>query len=161
MARFSINYDNILSRIEEVSFIDTETVYFVKVSSSPCTNCTYDPITGTSSDAFCPVCNGTGTIKTQTKTPITASVDRTTGIENYFEPGGRLQRGAVIMTVHANQLEEHDYDLESDWYKVFDWVEIGSRSKKYKLAENDGAIPQTLQGEIYEILFHLSLISTE
>jgi excinuclease UvrABC ATPase subunit len=161
MARFSINYDNILARIEEVSTIDTEPVQFVKVTKIPCPDCTYDPVTKSSSNPFCPTCDGSGTTEELEKTEIIASVSRVTGAENYFEPGGRLQKGAVVMTVHETELTGAGYDMESDWFTVFDWVEIGGKGKRYKMAENDDAIPQTLQGHIYEILFHLTLIKTQ
>lgn len=151
---FTINYDAIRKRIKEVSVIDSETVYFIKQEQEVCPECVFDPINQESSNPFCPACNGRGFVTTDIKTAITACVDRATGLENAYQAGGRLQKGAVVMTVHEGELARSGYPLDADWIAEFDWVEIAGR--RYILAEGDSVIPQTLQGEIYEVIFHLS-----
>jgi hypothetical protein len=151
---FTINYDAIRKRIEEVSVIDSEIVYFVKQKKEPCSECIFDPIRRESTNPFCPVCGGKGFVTQDVKTAITACVDRATGLENVYQAGGRLQKGDVVMTVHERELVKAGYPLDADWATEFDWIEIAGR--KYILAEGDSVIPQTLQGQIYEVIFHLS-----
>ena len=154
---FSINYNAIRSRIKEVSSIDSETVHFIKQKRTDCPECVFDPINQESSNPFCPSCDGVGFISVEIKTPIVASVDRATGLEHIYQPGGRLQKGSVIMTVHESQLVSAGYSLDADWVNEIDWVEIARQ--KYRLAEGDSVIPQTLQGDVYEIIFHLSVMT--
>lgn len=151
---FSINYDAIRQRIKEVSEIDAETVYFVKEVGHECPDCMYDPISESSMNPFCPTCHGRGFVVTEEKRPILASVQRVTGIENHYQPGGQLPRGSVIITVHEGQLAQAGYSLDADWLKAIDWIEIDGQ--KYIIGEGDNVIPQTLQGEVYEVIFHLS-----
>lgn len=151
---FNINYGAILQRIKEVSVIDTETVYFVKRQLEECPSCYFDPISKTGSDPFCPTCNGTGQVARKKKTPVRAGVDRVRGTENYWEPGGRLQKGTVILTVHADELTQAGYELNADWVQEFDVVEIAD--VRYRIADSDSVIPQTLNGQIYELIFHLT-----
>lgn len=153
---FSINYNAILERIKQVSYIDSEVVYFVKNIESDCPDCVYDPIRKRSANSFCPTCGGEGVIKSEEKTALVASVDRSTGFENSYQLGGRLPVGSVVVTIHESQLVGNGYDLDSDWVSVADYIEVAG--KKYKIADGDSVIPQALNGQVYEIIFHLSLI---
>lgn len=151
---FNINYGAILQRIKEVSVIDTETVMFVRKGQEECPDCFYDPVSKAGSDPFCPTCHGTGQIVTLERIPVRAGVDRVRGTEHVWEPGGRLQTGTVILTVHADELIQAGFDLEGDWVQAFSFVEIGRA--RYRIADSDSVIPQTLNGQIYEMIFHLS-----
>ena len=154
---FSINYDAILERIEEVSTIDTEDCFFIKEIDTDCPDCVFDPVYGYSSNIGCPTCGGSGRITEQKETKIVASIQRVVGTENIYQPGGRLQKGSIIMTAHEKELKRAGFDLNEDWSMAFDWIELAvdDRKVKYIIAEKDDIIPQTLQGEIYEIIFHL------
>lgn len=151
---FGINYDAILRRIKDVSVIDTETIYFVEMVDDFCPDCTWDPISRASTDPFCPTCNGIGKLRTEVRKPVLASVDRGDGIRSEFEPGGRIERGSVVVTVHESQLREVGYEPLTDWISVVDHIEI--MGEKWYIAEGDSVIPQTLQGIVYEVIFHLS-----
>ena len=153
---FRINYEAIRSRIRDVSYIDTENVKFVKRTRGNCPDCFVCPITGQSSNPMCRTCGGNGTIDTSEESVLIASVDRVRGTETHYEYGGTLPKGSVILTVHESQIVGAGFSLDTNWVTEVDWFEVGG--VRYKLQDGDSVIPQTLQGEIYEIIFHLSRI---
>ena len=155
---FTINYDSILARIKEVSEIDSEIVYFVQEHREDCEDCDFDPIYGQSTNNLCRTCGGKGEIIITEKKAIVSSVNRVNGTENIYQPGGRLRQGAVIVTVHADQLTENGFKLNQDWIKSVKYIEVGEIQERYYIGEKDDVIPQTLQGKIYEIIFHLSRV---
>ena len=55
--------------------------------------------------------------------------------------------GTVILTVHADELIKRARS-RGDWVQAFSFVEIGRA--RYRIADSDSVIPQTLNGQIYE-----------
>lgn len=147
----SINYESILKKIEEVSVIDTDTIYLVSKDKSECPNCEIDPITGYTRNTFCFVCGGKGYVIEEKRLEVLANVDYITGMESALDRGGKFEKGTVVITIHEKQLAMHDLTV-NNIKDVVSFVEI--KGLRYTI---NHLTPQYLQGILYEVIIELGL----
>lgn len=73
--------------------IGRETTWYVVASSVPCSGCNLDPITNTSTDSFCTVCEGEYWIPTYSPTIISGHVTWGYSEQLGWVTGGQLDEG--------------------------------------------------------------------
>lgn len=147
----NVNYQSILKKIADVSKIDSQPVYFIKVIETRCPDCPYDPITGSTGRRYCPSCGGTNKIITEEKLEVIANVEYITGLETQFERGGKFEEGTVIVTVHRSELERVNLPTEDFRSDSVSYIDVNNR--RYTIQH---LTPQYLHGYMYEIIFRLN-----
>lgn len=98
------------SQIEEIITNSTgrDVDFFYVYSSYPCPNPddSYDPVTDTSTNSFCPICSGIYWIPTYSGVTMSGHVTWKFDYKNEFETGGRVFIGDVqVKVMHTEDRE--------------------------------------------------------
>jgi len=96
------------SQIEEIiGLIGRDVDFFYVYSTYACPYCNLDPVTGTSTDSFCPSCSGEYWIDSYDKVSMSGHVTWKYDYHNEFETGGRIFIGdAQVKVMHTPERED-------------------------------------------------------
>jgi hypothetical protein len=157
------NLNNMLNSISGLNHVLNETLRLVKITTTPCPNCKFDPIRKESTDPTCPTCGGAGVIQTPVNTDIPASVETKEDFVYSFAEVGRLLDGEVLATIDKLEIvtilnKNGTYSMDSqsdiksflDQYDHFEWKGARYVVKSFQ--------PNYLQGNFYELAITLKLL---
>lgn len=104
------------------------TIYLQIVASSiPCSVCTLDPVTNTSTDSFCYNCSGTFWIEQEEEYPVLAHVNWGPGDILQWNTGGQYFDGDCLVQIKLT--EENLNAVDTTNYVVVDERELEIKSK--------------------------------
>lgn len=93
--------------IEQIIDMDGRQVTFQVFTYSGCQDCNLDPISGNSTDSYCPTCSGEYWIGTVSGWDVTAHVTWGKSEEKSWETGGMLDNGdCTVKFMHTPEAEE-------------------------------------------------------
>lgn len=124
IAPFPSNSKEIVTAI--ISQVGRPVTFYNVASVSGCYLCSYDPISDTSTDSFCPVCSGEYWIPTYSGYTVTAKV--TWGKSEYDDwvTGGKVENGDCQLTViHEPEVES---TISTSKYVVVDDRQLNLKS---------------------------------
>jgi hypothetical protein len=100
--------ENTRETIEEIiNMIGRDVTFYGVVSLSGCYACNLDPVAGTSTNSFCPVCSGDYWIPTYSGATLTAHITYGQVDNNNWQTGGIINDGSVTAKVmHSGWVEE-------------------------------------------------------
>ncbi len=103
--------DQVTTTIQEIiNAIGREFTIYTKTSGTPCPNClasgSYNPVTKTSTNSFCPICQGSYFLNIPSGVTLTGHVKWNTGEAPIWKPGGIVPEGDCTITVlYASGIE--------------------------------------------------------
>jgi len=103
------------------SAIGRETTWYIVASSSPCPDCSLDPITNTSTDSFCITCGGEYWIPTYSGVTISGHVNWGYSEQLGWVSGGQLNEGECRVQIKYTLANLNAVDNAK-------WVEVDGKT---------------------------------
>lgn len=116
MIHWPDNTKDIIDRIREA--IGRPITFFVPVYEDVCPACDQDPLTGKSTNPFCPVCFGSGYQTTWVETSVLAHVRWGKAEGSLLYPGAKIVTGDCAATIEFS--EENVALVETAKYVIVD-----------------------------------------
>lgn len=85
--------------IDEIRSVIGRPITFVTVSKVPCSACTLDPVTDTSTNSFCVVCSGEGYTYSGADVVVTAHITHDPSNAQQWSSGGKIIEGDCTVQI--------------------------------------------------------------
>lgn len=113
---------------------DVVIINYYTGESSDCPDCTYDPMNNESTNINCPLCNGTGKIRTEINKTIYANVSWRGITEKYAWtnlPGGKVESGDVVISCKlVDVLTNTSNTASQTYFDICNYVMVNNRKCK-------------------------------
>lgn len=106
------------------------TITFYREVKTPCSGCSIDPITDTSTDSFCIICNGNGYVYSYSGYPVLAHITHGPINDLDWRTGGQIFLGDGKVQIEYTQA--NDEITEDAKYVVVDQLEFTIDTKNYR-----------------------------